>query len=336
LPAAPDGTTLANVPVRARATSNPGGPSHAWVKSRFVDPHSRHPEAIFLPSRISDNPHLDRTAYLRSLAHLPGAERERLLSGDWNVPDDGELFRRDWFQIIDRQQLPTRLAAVRYWDLAGSEKSSTNPDPDYTVGLRLEHDPRAGDFYLTQLVRVRKAPGAVERLVAATAEADGRNVRIYIEQEPGGAGKTLIDRYKRHVLKGYSVYGDRPTGAKEIRAQPVAAAAQNGLLKIVRGPHLHDLLDELAAFPNGPHDDCVDALAGAHTALARPRTVITSISSPKDTRIPGVLERRTPADRIHSQLATRLHDQIQRQAEADAQLAAAIGVPYHPPGSWCY
>lgn len=75
LAAARDGTTLADVPVRVRSTSTPGGPGHGWVKSRFVDPATRHQGTIFLPARLADNPFLDRDAYLRSLAQLPASER---------------------------------------------------------------------------------------------------------------------------------------------------------------------------------------------------------------------------------------------------------------------
>jgi predicted phage terminase large subunit-like protein len=110
-------------------------------------------------------------------------------------------------------------------------------------------------------------------LVADTAARDGRAVTIGIEQEPGAAGKALVERYKRQLLRGYSVYGKHVTGAKDLRAQPVAAAAENGLVKIVRGRHVDEFLDELTAFPCGAHDDCVDALSGAHDLLTarRPR-----------------------------------------------------------------
>jgi predicted phage terminase large subunit-like protein len=268
-PAAPDGTRLCDVPVRLRSASNPGGPGHAWVKARFVAPETRHPEVLFLPSRLADNPYLDRAEYEARLAELPLAERERLLHGDWDIPDDGELFQRGWFELLERGQLPAGMRAVRFWDLAGSEPSSANRDPDYTVGLRLELDPSSGSFYISDIVRERKAPGAVERLVTETAARDGRDVTIGIEQEPGAAGVALVQRYIRQLLRGYRAFPERVTGGKLIRAQPVAAAAENGLVKLVRGRHSEDLLDELTAFPHGAHDDCVDALSGAHTLLVR-------------------------------------------------------------------
>ena len=267
-PAAPDGTRLADVPIRVRSASNPGGPGHNWVKNRFVDPETRHLDVLYLPSRLADNPHLDSATYIGTLGEMPHAERERLLHGDWEIPDDGELFQRHWFEIIEPHQLPPMTTSVRYWDLAGTAPNPANRDPDWTVGLRLDLDKQTGIFYISDLVRERKAPGAVERLVLDTAKRDGRSVAIRIEQEPGASGAHLIDRFKRKVLRGYNVSGRRETGAKDLRARPAAAAAEYGLVKIVRSRHLNDLLDELTAFPHGRHDDIVDALSGAHLMLS--------------------------------------------------------------------
>jgi phage terminase large subunit-like protein len=92
--------------------------------------------------------------------------------------------------------------------------------------------------------------------VAETAARDGKGVTIGIEQEPGAAGVALVERYKRQLLRGYAVYSQRATGSKDVRAQPVAAAAENGLLALVRGRHVDAFLDELSSFPHGAHDDC--------------------------------------------------------------------------------
>jgi predicted phage terminase large subunit-like protein len=313
--AAPDGLRLCEVPVRLRAASNPGGPGHSWVKSRFVDPATRHGQVVFLPSRLADNPYLERSKYEARLAEMPLAERERFLHGDWDVPDDGELFQRSWFELLDRHSLPAGTRAVRYWDLAGTEPSSANRDPDYTVGLRLELEPSSGSFYISDIVRERKAPGAVEQLVAATAARDGRAVAIGIEQEPGAAGVALVERYRRQLLRGYAVHTERVTGSKEVRAAPVAAAAENGLVKLVRGRHSEEFLDELTAFPHGAHDDCLDALSGAHNELTGRGTGQLTIHVPRG-RLP------LPGSRY---LLGRRHS-----PSSPEELAAFLGARYHP------
>ncbi|HEY8777177.1 MAG TPA: phage terminase large subunit [Gaiellaceae bacterium] len=320
-----DGTRLADVPIRARATSNPGGPGHGWVKSYFVDPDSRHEGAVFLPARLTDNPYLNHDDYITSLSVLPRSERERLLNGDWDIPDEGELFQHGWFEQIDRNQLPNTTRAVRFWDLAATEPSAASPDPDYTVGLKLELN-AAGTYYITDIVRVRKPPGTIEEIVAATARNDGREVEITIEQEPGAAGRAVTDRYKRHVLAGYIVRSQRATGAKNVRADGAAAAAENGLIKIVRGRNSDDLLDELCAFPHAPHDDCVDALSGAHEALNRRLGTIRSFL-PRGN-IYDIAER-NPSRRRHT--GTSLDPSRQLLQKHDAQLAAALNLPLYDP-----
>jgi hypothetical protein len=109
---------------------------------------------VYVAFRWDDNTYLNRDAYAEQLAHLPPAERERLINGDWEVPDDGSIFQRDWFPLIDPSQVPEIERAVRYWDLAASTPTPGNPDPDYTVGLRLDLD-RNGIYYITGIIRRR-------------------------------------------------------------------------------------------------------------------------------------------------------------------------------------
>ena len=103
-----------------------------------------------------------------------------------------------------------------------------------------------------------------------------------IEEEPGAAGRALTDRFKQHVLRGYAVRSVRATGSKLVRATVVAAAAENGLIKVVHGHNAREFLDEVCAFPYAPHDDLVDALAGAHQDL-RAGHVGCACSSPAAT-----------------------------------------------------
>ncbi|MEO5365617.1 MAG: terminase family protein [Magnetococcus sp. WYHC-3] len=83
---------------RMRATGNPGGPGHGWVKQRFIDPapggypplsdHPGGPTRMFIPSRVTDNRHLlthdpEYVARLREVG-APALVRA-WLEGDWNA-----------------------------------------------------------------------------------------------------------------------------------------------------------------------------------------------------------------------------------------------------------
>ena len=62
----------------------------------------------------------------------------------------------------------------------------------------------------------------------------------------------------------------RPTGSKEVRANPVSAAFERGTIMVVSGGWNNAYIDELTAFPTaGVHDDQVDSTSGAYNMLSR-------------------------------------------------------------------
>lgn len=271
-PSALDGrTTLFDVPLRMRSASNPGGPGHAWVRDRFVEEDRRKPGVSYYPARLVDNPSIDQQAYIDSLSNLTALDRSRLLDGNWQAAEGGLFLRREWFPIVSADEVPAGARLLRYWDLAATEPSKKGRDPDWTVGaLMAMHE---GMWWIVDVVRRRGNPAEIERLISATASQDGTGVRVRMEQEPGASGKSLIDVYRRRVFVGYDFNGEKPTGDKETRANPLAAAAGAGNVRLVAGAWNRDLLDEFEAFPTGPHDDQVDACAGAMFSMANVRRV---------------------------------------------------------------
>jgi predicted phage terminase large subunit-like protein len=249
------------VPVRMRAASNPGGVGHDWVKQRFVDPHEE-PERLFIPARLSDNPHLDAEEYLHSLDQLDAVTREQYLQGDWNVMPEGDLFKREWFEILpDRPSLLTRW--VRYWDKAGTKDGG-----DWTAGVLMGHG--AGAYYVLDVVRGQWSPAERNAVIRQTASVDALACPVYsvwTEQEGGSGGKesalaTITD------LAGYDVHAETVTGSKIVRATPYAAQCEVGNVKLIRGDWNGAYITEVCAFPEGPHDDQVDASSGAFAKLA--------------------------------------------------------------------
>jgi predicted phage terminase large subunit-like protein len=256
---------LANVPLRMRAASNP---APNWVRQRFII-EGMHEGRIFVPSKLTDNPGIDAESYRQALQALDPIERRRLEEGDWWSTTLGTLFDRESVVLIDPEEVPqitSSARAVRFWDLAATEPSHSNPDPDWTVGTLMMFD--SGIAYILDVRRARVRGEKVEQLIAQTAYEDGHGVPIRMEQEPGSSGKALIDQYARYVVPGYDFLGIRSTGDKVTRARPFAAAVANGNVRVVRGPWLTSWLDELSSFPEAcDHDDQVDSAVGAFTHL---------------------------------------------------------------------
>ena len=256
---------LAKVPLRMRSASNP---APNWVRQRFII-EGKEQGRIFVPSFLTDNPGIDAASYRQSLQALDPIERKRLEEGDWWSTTLGSMFDRESVVLLDQNEIPelsSMSRAVRFWDLAATEPSSTNPNPDWTVGTLMMFD--QGIAYILDVKRARVKGEKVEQLIAQTAYEDGHAVPVRMEQEPGSSGKALVDQYARYVLPGYDFLGMRSTGDKVTRARPFAAALANGNVRAVRGPWLTDWLDELSTFPEAcDHDDQVDSATGAFTHL---------------------------------------------------------------------
>ena len=257
------------VPLRMRAASNPGGVGHEWVKERFIGTPENpvnHPGRIFVSSRLEDNPSLDQEAYEESLAELDPITRAQLRLGDWTADGRGGMFKRQWF--IQEEKRPRHFTYIcRYWDLAATE-AKVGEDPDYTVGTLYGLDENS-ETWVLDVQRLRETSAQVEDIIRSTAAMDGHDVEIWMEQEPGASGKALISHYRRNILQGYTFRRDIPSGKKDVRARPVSAAAEDGLVHVLLGNWNLAWYDELSNYPDSFHDDQVDSLSGAHNVIQR-------------------------------------------------------------------
>lgn len=260
---------LSKVPLEVCAGSNPGGPGHEWVKDHFVNPLTRPDDALFMPAKIADNRELDQDSYVRGLMHLPAIERDRLLHGDWDAAEDGKRFKSLWFIGVDELEPYTRL--VRSWDIAATEPTSDRPEPDWTVAVLWARH-RDNTATVVDVQRFRVGPGELEKRMADIAREDDSygHVTIRIEQEPGASGKLWAHDLARRVLAGRDVLIGLPVGSKDVRARPLASAAERLLIKYVRARWNSAFLDELQRFdPEAKNqvDDQVDAASAGYSVL---------------------------------------------------------------------
>ena len=141
------------VRVYIRATANPGGVGHGWVKERFITsmpPNTPYEfkttvakpdgtsmevvrKRIFIPSSVFDNKELlnNDPNYLANLAMLPEAQRKALLYGDWNT-FSGQVFTewkdnpdgyktRQFTHVIEPFEIPRHWRRYRTFDFGYSK-----------------------------------------------------------------------------------------------------------------------------------------------------------------------------------------------------------------------
>ena len=241
------------------ATFTPRGKAH-WTYEVFG---AGRPDTALFHARTADNPFNPPSFASTLRRQYTSAFAEQELDGCF-IDAGGRLARRDWFRVTDARPDPKAGRWVRAWDFAATEATVSGSDPDWTVGALMTD--AGGMWTLAHVVRARVAGGQVEALVRQTAALDGLTTEIALEQEPGSSGK-IAAAYLVRALAGYSVRATPATGDKVTRAMPMLAQAEAGNLRLVAGDWTADWLDEMAAFPDGSHDDQVDAAALAFATL---------------------------------------------------------------------
>lgn len=171
---------------------------------------------------------------------------------------EGNLFKPEKLEIVDAIPAGTRFA--RGWDFA-----STAGGGDWTVGGKLGVTP-GGRWIIADIERFQGGPETVESSLLNTSRRDGSASRIRIPQDPGQAGKSQAANFTK-LLASFGVTAKPVSGDKVTRAEPLAAQVNVGNVMMLRAEWNAALIDEMRVFPNGTHDDQVDALSDAFDEL---------------------------------------------------------------------
>lgn len=244
------------------ATFTPKGKLH-WTYDTFG---TRQPDTALFHASTFNNPFLPPKFYDTVAGKYTSKLAEQELEGVFSETG-GVLFNRRWFQILD--SLPKITRRIRAWDLAATEvdvKKASKNDPDWTVGTLFGEDGR-GTYYIEDVRRLRASPRQVQDFVRTTAEEDGLDVTIWMEEEGGSSGKIVTSDFLR-ILAGFDFHAEKSSGAKVERARPLAAQAEGGAVKLLRGLWNRDFLNEIEVFPFGKHDDQVDSASQGFNKLA--------------------------------------------------------------------
>lgn len=190
----------------------------------------------------------------------------------WNVnPQGAGYFQRQWVDFVDPTEVPRRLKTIRCWDLAGSVASELNADPDSTAGVKISLC-EDGYFYVESAKEVIARPAGVEKLINDTAMMDGKNCPIGIPKDSASGGIVQFQHYARPlILAGYKVKQMKSGNRGKLeRFTPFSNAAENGLVRIVRGSWNEKYLKQLEDFDperRRQHDDYVDSTADSYNWL---------------------------------------------------------------------
>lgn len=179
-------------------------------------------------------------------------------------PAEGGIFKRQWWRYYTRAGQPEQLdEVIQSWDMAFKDLKSS----DFVVGQVWGR--KGADKYLLAQVRGRKSftesLAAVREVSRSWPKAEAKLV------EDKANGTAVIDTL-RHELSG--LIAVEPEGGKVARAQAVSPQIEAGNVYLPdpgEVPWVDAFVEECVAFPNGAHDDQVDAMTQALLRFATRR-----------------------------------------------------------------
>lgn len=220
------------------------------------DPLGREPGEALCPDRYD-------IRALRRIEKKLGSYSFAALYQQNPVPLDGGIFKRAWFaRIVDKA--PADLKWFRGYDLAVSTRTTA----DHTASVRCGMDAQ-GNIYVADGFRARieypeQRRYVIERMSEEKDTSHGVESALH--------GQALVQdiireaKLSRVVLRSIKTDTDKVT-----RALLWAAKAEAGKVTLVRGPWIEDFIEEICTFPNGAHDDQIDAMSLAFRMMAERR-----------------------------------------------------------------
>lgn len=227
----------------------------------------------FIASSLQDNRILmeAQPGYEGTLLSLNRVDRERLLRGNWQIREDaGSLFKRAWFPVV--VEPPSEpIVTIRHWDKAATEApADKHPGPDWTRGARVSLL-TDGRLFIHHVEGCRLTPGAVNDRLLSIAAQDGKGTIVGLWQDPGQAGKADVEHTQKLIRKaGFASEVVRASQNKLAYAKIWSSKAERGDILLQRGAWNEAFLGEAESFPEGAHDDIIDAVSGAVQLLENP------------------------------------------------------------------
>jgi phage terminase large subunit-like protein len=271
-----------------------------WAKEAFAKIAGEGTILIdtFHATQEDNKENLGETYYINlSAAYPSGWLHAREVEG--LVADEGgQIGYSSWFKNKIVTTLPTRIVKkIRSWDTAASEKKVAKDDPDESVGsllikfipkdnpewlelyreFILEGQEKQPHFILENQVSGWWTWEKLLEMIKNTARYDGYTVPVYVDQDPGGAGKNQVaavsSAFKDSRNMELNAHQVLEVDVRKVGDRVLAAnnhwfgAAAEGRMWLARGSWNDGFLGQLDGFTLIEHDDKITSVTSGMYVL---------------------------------------------------------------------
>ena len=178
--------------------------------------------------------------------------------------EGGNLIKTEWWQTYPSDLRPEKFSTIVIGVDTAFKKTET---ADYSCAVVAGLDTN-GDIYIIDILRGKyDFPELKQRLIRLNNQWRGKGLRaLYIEDK--ASGQSVIQELKRE--SGVSVIPYKVVHDKVSRTNAILPLIEGGRIFLPdNAPWLDAFIEEAVTFPNGNHDDQVDAAVIAIDVLSR-------------------------------------------------------------------
>jgi predicted phage terminase large subunit-like protein len=215
-------------------------------------------EHLCLPALDKDNiPLWEQKHTFKELEQIRQANRYNFAGQYMQIPapEEGGEWKKDWFKIIDKQDLPPAIEWEMFID--GAYTKDTKNDP---TGIQI--GAKIGNNYViySSIDKYLEMPELI-KFIPAHISALGIKVKmIYVEPKASGKSiKQLIQSQTK--LNIAEIKSNFVSVSKIERARTTAPYIESERVILVRGAWNESYLHQVAMFPNAKHDEHIDLTA---------------------------------------------------------------------------
>lgn len=182
------------------------------------------------------------------------------------ISDDNAIFKPDWIQYYEEEDVPSNINTFITVDLAISQKQTA----DYTVVMVSSVD-SDGKIYIREYVRNRFTPQETADVIFKLSEKYKKQRLLKVGVESVAWQRAMLYflrdemRKRGHFFPLVELKADTD---KIRRAHALAPYVENGAFFIKK--EMKELYQEMMEFPFGKHDDTVDAAAYIPQIMRKP------------------------------------------------------------------
>ena len=168
------------------------------------------------------------------------------------APDEGGEWKKEWFNIVNQNAIPSGIEWNMYIDGAYTKETSNDP-----TGIQIAGRLNNQLYVLTSIDKYLEMPELI-RFIPNFITSLGIQIKmVYVE--PKASGKSIVQLLKNQTNINVAEIKSKLTSVSKIeRARTVSPFIEGGKINLVDGKWIDNYLSQIAMFPNAKHDEHID------------------------------------------------------------------------------